>query len=298
MLPPARVMKPHPTHMHRKSPRAIYRVPGPGSRVPLAESRVPAGPVVLTIAGSDSGGGAGIQADLKTFLARGVHGTSAITAVTAQNTRGVHSIHRLPAREVQAQIESVFADFPVAAVKTGMLGGAPVIRAVARALRAHPQVPLVLDPVMVATRGTRLLDAGAVRVLVGELLPLATVLTPNLPEAAALTGIDAGPARNLPRIVDRLLALGPRAVLLKGGHGAGRTVRDLYRDAEGPLAFMHARRPGIAHGTGCTLAAALAAELAKGRTPRRAAALAVAYVQRALARGWRLRRGGLILLRH
>ena len=255
-------------------------------------------PVVLTIAGSDSGGGAGIQADLKTFMARGVHGTSAITAVTAQNTRGVQSVHVLPAREVQAQIESVFADFAVAAVKTGMLASAPVVRAVARALRAHPHVPLVVDPVMVATRGTRLLDADALRVLVSELLPRASVLTPNLPEAAVLTGIKATDPRAQAKAADRLRAMGAAAVLLKGGHGRGRLVHDRYADDHGHIEMTHVRRPGHAHGTGCTLAAALAAELARGRTSRQAAQGAVAYVQRALAGGWQPHRDGLILLRH
>lgn len=288
----------HRTRTPSETHGAFPRVPSPQSPVPDVESRVPAVPVVLTIAGSDSGGGAGIQADLKTFMARGVHGTSAITAVTAQNTRGVSSVHVLPAREVRAQIEAVFADFPVAAVKTGMLASAPVIRAVARALRRHPALPVVVDPVLIATSGARLLAADALRVLIDELLPLATVLTPNLPEAAALTGTDARDPRNLQRVIEKLMALGPRAVLLKGGHARGRAVRDRFGDADGSLEFVHARRAGEAHGTGCTLAAALAAELAKGRSPRRAATLAVAYVQRALARGHALRRGGLLLLRH
>jgi hydroxymethylpyrimidine/phosphomethylpyrimidine kinase len=151
---------------------------------------------------------------------------------------------------------------------------------------------------MVATSGARLLDARAVAVLIDELLPLATVLTPNLPEAAALTGLDAHATRLRPRVLDALLALGPRAVLLKGGHARGRSVTDLYRDAGGSLVIMHPRQPGMAHGTGCTLAAALAAELAKGHSPRRASQLAVAYVQRALARGQILGKGGLLLLRH
>ncbi|MHB8385805.1 MAG: bifunctional hydroxymethylpyrimidine kinase/phosphomethylpyrimidine kinase [Metallibacterium sp.] len=288
----------HRTRTPSETHGAFSRVPSPESRAPSLESRVPAIPIVLTIAGSDSGGGAGIQADLKTFMARGVHGTSAITAVTAQNTRGVRSAHVLPPREVRAQIEAVFADFPIAAMKIGMLADAATIRAVARALRAHPAVPLVLDPVMIATSGARLLDARAVAVLIDELLPLATVLTPNLPEAAALTGLDAHDARLRPRMLDALLALGPDAVLLKGGHARGHTVTDLYRDAQGSLAIVHARKPGEAHGTGCTLAAALTAELAKGHRPRRAAQLAVAYVQRALARGQILGNGGLLLLRH
>ena len=273
------------------SPRTGRRGTQPGSRAARS-------PVVLTIAGSDSGGGAGIQADLKTFMARGVHGTCAITAVTAQNTRGVRAVHVLPPREVRAQIAAVFDDFPVAAIKTGMLANAATIRAVAHALREHPALPLVIDPVMVATSGARLLDARAVAVLIDELLPLATVLTPNLPEAAALTGLDAHATRLRPRVLDALLALGPRAVLLKGGHARGRSVTDLYRDAGGSLVIMHPRQPGMAHGTGCTLAAALAAELAKGHSPRRAAQRAVAYVQRALARGQILGKGGLLLLRH
>ena len=281
---------------HRtRTPSATH---GAFPRVPSPRSRIPAVPVVLSVAGSDSGGGAGIQADLKTFMARGVHGTSAITAVTAQNTRGVSSVHVLPAYAVRAQIEAVFADFPVAAVKTGMLASAPVIRAVARALRRHPALPVVVDPVLIATSGARLLAADALRVLIDELLPLATVLTPNLPEAAALTGTDAHDPRNLQRVIEKLMALGPRAVLLKGGHARGRTLRDRFGDADGSLEFVHVRRAGEAHGTGCTLAAALAAELAKGRSPRRAATLAVAYVQRALARGQVLGGGGLRLLRH
>ncbi len=258
----------------------------------------PAPPVVLSIAGSDAGGGAGIQADLKTFMACGVHGTCAITAVTAQNTRGVRAVQVLPPRQIGAQIQTVFDDFPVAAVKTGMLADAATIRVVARALRAHAQVPLVLDPVMVATSGARLLDARAVQVLIDELLPLASVLTPNLPEAEALTGLRAGRAGTRAAIVAALLGLGAQAVLLKGGHARGSRITDVYRDATQQREFSHTRQPGAAHGTGCTLAAALAAQLALGEPPVRAAQQAVAYVQRALARGWRLRRGGLLLLGH
>ena len=258
----------------------------------------PAPPVVLSIAGSDAGGGAGIQADLKTFMACGVHGTCAITAVTAQNTRGVRAVQVLPARVVRAQIEAVFDDFPVAAVKTGMLADTVTIRAVARALRGHPDIPLVIDPVMVASSGARLLDARAIAVLIDELLPLATVLTPNLPEAEALTGLAAHAPRQRERVLAALLALGPRAVLLKGGHGRGRRVTDTFIDATGRCDIVHPRRPGVAHGTGCTLAAALATGIAKGLSPRRAAQSAVAYVQRALAGSCMLGKGGLLLLRH
>lgn len=255
-------------------------------------------PVVLTIAGSDSGGGAGIQADLKTFMARGVHGTSALTAVTAQNTRGVRAVHVLPARQIRAQIDAVLEDFPVAAVKTGMLATASAVRAVARALRDHPEIPLVLDPVMVSTSGARLLDEGALRVLLDELVPRATVLTPNLPEAAALTGIRTHNPRTRQQMADVLLALGARSVLLKGGHARGRIVTDLFRDVHGSTVIVHPRLPGEAHGTGCTLAAAITAELARGHSPRRAAQRAIAYVQRALAHASVLGGGGLLLLRH
>ncbi|HEX7341449.1 MAG TPA: bifunctional hydroxymethylpyrimidine kinase/phosphomethylpyrimidine kinase [Rhodanobacteraceae bacterium] len=255
-------------------------------------------PCCLTIAGSDAGGGAGIQADIKTFHAHATHGLSAITAVTAQNTRGVSAVHQLPQKHIRAQIEAVFADFPVAAVKTGMLGNAASVRLVARAMQRHAPPWLVVDPVMIATSGARLLDADAVEALQEDLIPLADILTPNLPEAEALLGFPIRTPTDFDNAGAALMALGAQAVLLKGGHADGRTVRDRFYDARGVLVLDHPRLPGEGHGTGCTLSAALAAELAKGRPPRQAVRRAVAYVHRALARGYMPGGGGLHVLRH
>ena len=274
------------------------RVPGPGSRVPLAESPVPAPPVVLTIAGSDSGGGAGIQADLKTFHARGVHGTSAIAAITAQNTRSVNAVHAVPLRHLRAQIAAVFDDFPVAAVKTGMLGNAATVRLVARELARRQPPWIVVDPLMIATRGARLLDADAMDALIEDLIPLADVLTPNLPEAEALVGFAIRSRRDADAAAEALMAMGTRSVLLKGGHGRGATVVDRYCDARGMVEISHPRRAIEGHGTGCTLASAIAAELAKGAAPRVAVRRAIAYVQRALAAGYRPGGGAAYVLRH
>lgn len=255
-------------------------------------------PTALTIAGSDSGGGAGIQADLKTFRARGVHGLSAIAAVTSQNTRGVTAVHPVPLAHIRSQVAAVFDDFPIAAVKTGMLGSAAIVRLVAREMAARKPAWLVVDPVMIATSGARLLDADAIAVLVNELIPLADVLTPNLPEAEALLGHPVRSARDCEQAGDELRGLGAKAVLLKGGHGSGREVVDRFFDARGMLELRHPRLRLAAHGTGCTLASAVAAELAKGRSPRSAVRRAVAYVQRALARGYQPGGAPLRVLAH
>jgi hydroxymethylpyrimidine/phosphomethylpyrimidine kinase len=255
-------------------------------------------PIALTIAGSDSGGGAGIQADLKTFHAHGVHGLSAITAITAQNTRGVTAVHAVPPGHVRSQLDAVFGDFPVGAVKTGMLGSAAIVRRVARELRRRQPAWLVVDPVMIATSGARLLATDATTALVDELIPLADVLTPNLPEAEALLGHPLKTPRDFDAAGDALLALGARAVLLKGGHAGGREVVDRWYDARGRLDIRHPRLPREGHGTGCTLAAAIAAELAKGRAPRTAVRRATAYVHRALERGYRPGGGEVDVLRH
>ena len=278
--------------------RTASRVPGPGSPVPAFRSPVPAPPIVLTIAGSDSGGGAGIQADLKSFHARGVHGTSAITAITAQNTRGVNAVHAVPLRHLRAQIAAVFDDFPVAAVKTGMLGGAAAVRLVARELARRRPPWAVVDPVMIATRGARLLDADAMDALIGSLIPLADVLTPNLPEAEALVGFAIRSSRDADAAAEALMTMGARSVLLKGGHARGTTVVDRYYDARGMVETSHPRRAIEGHGTGCTLASAIAAELAKGAAPRVAVHRAIAYVQRALAAGYRPGGGAAYVLRH
>jgi len=244
-------------------------------------------PIALTIAGSDSSGGAGIQADLKTFSAFGVYGASAITALTAQNTRGVAGVEPVAASFVVAQIEAVLADLDVGAIKTGMLANAGIVEAVAHCLRAAPRRPLVVDPVMVATSGDLLLAADAVETIKRQLIPLANLITPNLPEAAWLLG--AKPAGDDAQAIEHakaLYALGCGAVLLKGGHGAGETAVDILCDGEGVERFV---RPRIdtphSHGTGCTLSAAIAALLAQGVALREAVARAKAYVWQALEAG-------------
>ena len=252
-------------------------------------------PNVLTIAGSDSGGGAGIQADLKTFSALGAYGASVITALTAQNTRTVSAIHDVPPEFVTAQIDAVFEDIEFAAVKIGMLSRSAAIAAVAENLARYAAgLPLVLDPVMVATSGDRLLADDAVEALRRKLLPHAAVLTPNLPEAAVLLG--EGVAGTEAAMLDqgrRLLALGPRAVLMKGGHGAGPTSVDLLVGPDDRI--LRLEGPRIAtrntHGTGCTLSAALAAGLARGLALPDAAREAKAYLTAALAASERLRVG-------
>jgi hydroxymethylpyrimidine/phosphomethylpyrimidine kinase len=250
-------------------------------------------PVALTIAGSDSGGGAGIQADLKAFARCGVHGTSAITTITAQNTVGVTAIHAVPPEIVLAQVRAVAADIGVDAVKVGMLGTAPVTLAVARALDELPAgTPVVVDPVMAAESGARLLDLDAQRALVEEILPRATVLTPNLPEARVLAG-------ELPGAVDEdeeaealaraVLALGPRIVVLTGGHRA--RAADLFLDSSGDghvVSIEGERHPdGAAHGSGCTHSSVFAAQLALGRPPLDAARTARALAGEAIADGLR-----------
>jgi hydroxymethylpyrimidine/phosphomethylpyrimidine kinase len=253
---------------------------------------------VLSIAGSDSGGGAGIQADLKTFRACGVHGLTAITAITAQNTRGVNAIHYVPLARIRHQIAAVFDDFPIAAVKTGMLGSAAITRLVAREMRRRRPPWLVVDPVMIASSGARLLDDDAVAALRDELIPLADVLTPNLPEAEALLGRPLRRAADFDAAGAELLALGARSVLLKGAHARGNRIVDRFYDARGLFKLTHARLHREGHGTGCALASAVAAGLARDRTPRQATRSAVAHVQRALAAGYRPGGGAQYILQH
>ncbi|WP_233843141.1 bifunctional hydroxymethylpyrimidine kinase/phosphomethylpyrimidine kinase [Dyella sp. 2HG41-7] len=255
-------------------------------------------PIALTIAGSDSGGGAGIQADLKTFRAQGVHGLSVIAAITSQNTREVTAVHPVPLAHIRNQIDALFDDFPVAAVKTGMLGNAATVRLVAKALRKRKPAWLVVDPVMISTSGSRLLDEDAIDAMINELIPLADIVTPNLPEAEALLGSPLNTPKQLHDAGEALLALGASGVLLKGGHGRGREVVDRYFDARGSMDIRHTRLPREGHGTGCTLASAIAAALAKGATPRQAVRQAVAYVQRALKNGYRPGGGAAFVLRH
>ena len=246
-------------------------------------------PIALTIAGSDSSGGAGIQADLKTFSAFGVYGASAITALTAQNTRGVAAVEPVAAPFVVAQIEAVLGDLDVGAIKTGMLANAEIVEAVARCLSAAARLPVVVDPVMVATSGDVLLAEDAIEAVKQQLIPLASLVTPNLPEAARLLGAkEAADEAQAIEQARALHGLGCAAVLLKGGHGAGATAVDILCDGAGIERFA---RPRIdtphTHGTGCTLSAAIAALLAQGVMLREAVGRAKAFVWQAMdaARG-------------
>jgi hydroxymethylpyrimidine/phosphomethylpyrimidine kinase len=247
-------------------------------------------PIAVTIAGSDSGGGAGIQADLKTFAALGVYGASVITALTAQNTKGVFGVHDVPAEFISAQMDAVFSDLDVGAVKIGMLSHPGAIEAVAAGLDRHRQTNVVLDPVMVATSGDRLLASNAVEVLRRELIPRALVITPNLPEAAALLDAPLASSETIMRQQgERLLALGAKAVLIKGGHAGGAESVDLLIE---PTAVARLASERIAtrntHGTGCTLSAAIAAGLAKGLSLAQSVHDAKAYVSAAISAADRL----------
>ena len=258
---------------------------------PSLPKRLSDHPIALTIAGSDSGGGAGIQADLKTFHAFGVFGTSALTAITAQNTLGVHGVHAIPTDVIRAQIAAVGSDLRPASFKTGMLATRAIIEAVADAIVDEGLKRYVLDPVMVATSGHRLLDRDAERAIVDRLLPLCEVVTPNLPEALVLLGESASGVRLsgedeplLREFAARLVGLGARAALLKGGHLEGHEVVDVFFDGS---AYRVWRRPRLhttsTHGTGCTLSAAIAAGLAQGRPLGESTERALAFVARAIA---------------
>jgi hydroxymethylpyrimidine kinase/phosphomethylpyrimidine kinase len=249
-------------------------------------------PVALTIAGSDSGGGAGIQADLKTFHAFGVFGTSALTAVTAQNTVGVRAVHVVPADTVRAQIEAVVEDLRPVACKTGMLATRALVETVGAALAAAGLGNYVLDPVMVATSGDRLLDEDGEGAIARVLLPRCTLITPNLDEAAILAGFDVHGVADMERAARALVAAGAGAALVKGGHLAGGAVVDVLYDGR---TLRRYERPRIAtramHGTGCTLSAAVAAGLAHGRALGAAVEAALEYVQRAIRTAPPLGRG-------
>jgi hydroxymethylpyrimidine/phosphomethylpyrimidine kinase len=238
-------------------------------------------PRLLSIAGSDSGGGAGIQADLKAFAACGVHGMTAITAITAQNTVGVTAVHAIPPDIIIAQVRAVASDIGVDAVKIGMLGTVETIEAVVAALDELPaETPVVIDPVMVAESGAELLESAARRALIERLLPRATVVTPNVPEAVALAGAPADPEV----LVRRVHALGPRYVVVTGGHR--ETATDLFFDGQEIVEIPGERFPdGAAHGSGCTHSSVLAARLAWGDDPLRAARHAKKFASRAVADG-------------
>jgi hydroxymethylpyrimidine/phosphomethylpyrimidine kinase len=239
--------------------------------------------VALTIAGSDSGAGAGIQADLKTFAAHGVYGVCAITAVTSQNTQAVSAVQVLKPATVLTQIGAVITDFSVSAVKTGMLANATLVETVARAIRSASLGPLVVDPVMVAKSGDRLLDERAVAALKTELLPLAAVVTPNLLEAEVLAGIPVRTVEDQREAAQRIVSMGARAVVVKGGHAASAEIVDVLFDGRSFTEFRTERVPGTStHGTGCTFSAAIAAQLALGRDLQEAIPLVQAYVAKAI----------------
>jgi len=242
---------------------------------------------VLAIAGSDSSGGAGIQADLRTIAAHGLHGLSVITAVTAQNSRAVESVHHVPPRQLLAQLDAVFTDFDVAAVKIGMLGSAAAVDAVADYLLEAGARHIVLDPVLVASSGKALLSPRGLARLRSRLISQVQLLTPNLPEAEALLGRQLRSDDDMHGAGADLLALGVGAVLLKGGHQRGRVVRDYLFAGATTTVFSHARRPGSVRGTGCTLASAIAAGLASRLPLRDAVAHAEQFLQREMERAYR-----------
>jgi hydroxymethylpyrimidine/phosphomethylpyrimidine kinase len=250
----------------------------------------------LTIAGSDSGAGAGIQADLKTFAAHGVYGTSAVTAVTAQNTLGVTMFEALSADLVTSQIEAVVSDIGADAAKTGMLANAAIVEAVVAAVRALDIPLLVVDPVMIAKSGDRLIDDDAVAMMKAELLQHAYVVTPNIPEAEVLSGITIRTTDDRREAARRISGLGANAVVIKGGHFPTEDIRDLLFDHRQFVEFRHervtARHP---HGTGCTFSAAITANLALGRTLSDAIHLAQQYVAEAIRRGPTLGKGNALL---
>ena len=241
--------------------------------------------IALTIAGSDSGGGAGIQADLKTFQQFGVFGTSVIVALTAQNTRGVRAVETVSEAMVAAQLAALAEDLPPAALKTGMLAEASLARLVGKAVRENGWSPLVVDPVMVSTSGHRLLSPEAEDVVRESLLPLAALVTPNLDEAAILTGRAVHDEASMEKAGETLLHFGAGAALVKGGHLAGDSITDLLVTPGGTRAFRHPRIGTTStHGTGCTLSAAITAGLALGRDLETAVQEALDYVHRAIAR--------------
>ncbi|MEO8459883.1 MAG: bifunctional hydroxymethylpyrimidine kinase/phosphomethylpyrimidine kinase [Dokdonella sp.] len=260
-------------------------------------------PIALTIAGSDSGGGAGIQADLHTFAAFGVHGVTAITAITAQNTRQVTAIQPVTGMLLEAQLDALFADFPIAAIKIGMLGSASIARSVAATLKRHPKIPVVLDPVLVATSGDALAMGGVAAALRRHLFPHASLLTPNIPEVEQLLGRRIDNADAMLTAAHALRELGAKAVLLKGGHAAGGkkptpVIRDLLVTVRGARWHEHPRLPFEGHGTGCSLAAAIAAGLARGNALETAVADAIDFVQHALANAYSPGSGAVRVLDH
>ncbi|MFJ7935238.1 bifunctional hydroxymethylpyrimidine kinase/phosphomethylpyrimidine kinase [Sporosarcina sp. NPDC096371] len=250
--------------------------------------------VAMTVAGSDSGGGAGIQADLKTFQELGVFGTSALTAVTAQNTLGVHGVYPIEAAGVTAQMRAVLDDFNVGAVKTGMLFSADIIQAVAETLQSYGSPTLIIDPVMIAKGGASLLLEEAVHALKTFLLPMACVITPNIPEAEVLAGMTIETDRDVEEAANRILQLGPGAVVMKGGHRPGASyAEDLLLSADGDRLAIRSEwiHTKDTHGTGCTFSAAITAQIAQGKTIAEAVVDAKQYIQAAIVDGLNLGAG-------
>lgn len=259
--------------------------------MPRAHKRKPIIYKALTIAGSDSGAGAGIQADLKTFAALGVYGTSVITAITAQNTKGVTQILELAPGLVAAQIDAVIEDIGTHALKTGMLANSAIIEVVAEKIQEHRLQNLVVDPVMVAKSGDLLLREEAIEAMRSKLLPLATIVTPNLPEAEQLTGMKCSRVKEIKEAARRIIAMGAKSVVIKGGHRKGPAT-DLFYDGK---KFRQLTSPRIrttnTHGTGCTFSAAIAANLARGEKLENAVAQAKQYVTQAIRKGFAIGSG-------
>ncbi len=241
---------------------------------------------VLSIAGSDSGGGAGIQADIKTISALGCYASTAITALTCQNTLGVSAIHIPPAETVAGQVRAVLGDIGADAIKTGMLPTEPIISTIADLLRAFGSVNVVVDPVMVATSGSVLVPDDAARAIIEKMLPIATLITPNIPEAEFMTGVRIASERDFPKAAKALMKLGAKNVLLKAGHMKGNTLTDHLYTPEGLYTYTFERiNTPNTHGTGCTLSSAIAACLALGHDLEQAVSQAAAYLHKAIASG-------------
>lgn len=251
-------------------------------------------PQVLTVAGSDSGGGAGIQADIKTFQERGTFGMSVLTAVTAQNTLGVQSVHALPLSIVRDQWTSLFDDFKVSAIKTGMLVNGDYMKLLADLYSEHKEIPLVIDPVMIAKGGHSLMEEKAIQVMKDKLAPLAHVITPNIPEAEALTGLTIDSKDALEEAARQLQSIGSRNVVIKGGHALDKEkAEDLLLLENGESVWLSSDRIDTkdTHGTGCTFSACIAAELAKGETVEQAVRTAKAFIQAAIKNGLNIGNG-------
>ncbi|NTE04551.1 bifunctional hydroxymethylpyrimidine kinase/phosphomethylpyrimidine kinase [Agrobacterium tumefaciens] len=248
---------------------------------------------VLTIAGSDSGGGAGIQADLKTFSALGCYGTSAITTITVQNTLGVTAIHRIPADIVRGQVQAVLEDIKPFAIKIGIVQSADQVLAIAEVLKAYPHIPLILDPVMVSTSGFHLIDQGTIVSLQHELFPLASLVTPNLDEAQILADMKISTVDDMRKAANRIIQAGCKAILVKGGHLKGPDLFDVYLDQKGVEKIFRsiAVQTPNTHGTGCTLSAAIAAFIALGHDMPQAIEKAKGFVQQAIIAGQHVKTG-------